>query len=257
MYRPETAAGKRRRKVRLDELLVERGLVPSRARARDLIRRGLVSVAGVVQVKPAASVGPSATITVSACEAGFVSRGATKLNAALDYFRFHCAGVVALDIGAGTGGFTEVLLERGAARVYAVDVGRDQLHPKLKKDSRVLALETCDARHIDRDLVPEAIGAVVADVSFISLTQVLPAALALTIPKAWLVALIKPQFEAGRNAIGKGGIVRDATAQARAVARVCEWLAQQPGWRVIGVVPSPIAGGSGNREYLLGAIREH
>jgi 23S rRNA (cytidine1920-2'-O)/16S rRNA (cytidine1409-2'-O)-methyltransferase len=165
-------------------------------------------------------------------------------------------GVVALDIGASTGGFTEVLLARGAARVYAVDVGHGQLHPRLAGDARVVSLERRDARSLDSSLIPEPAGAVVADVSFISLTKALPAPLALTHPGSWLVALIKPQFEAGPAAVGKRGIVRDPAARARAVELVRGWVARQPGWRVLDVIPSPIAGGSGNEEFLLGAVRE-
>jgi 23S rRNA (cytidine1920-2'-O)/16S rRNA (cytidine1409-2'-O)-methyltransferase len=236
--------------------MVERGLVASRARAQDLIRRGLVKVAGVTAAKPGTNVAAEAAIVVAGEAADHVSRGGVKLAAALDHFPFKVEGVVALDVGASTGGFTEVLLTRGAARVYAVDVGRGQLHARLAQDPRVVSLEGCDARHLDRTLIPEPIGAVVADVSFISLTKALPAALALAAPGAWLVALIKPQFEAGRAAIGKGGIVRDPGARQRAVATVKAWVEGQTGWRTLGVIPSPIAGGSGNEEFLLGAVRD-
>jgi len=241
---------------RLDKAMVERGLVASRARARDLIRRGLVKVAGVTAAKPGANVAAEAAIVVAGEAADHVSRGAMKLAAALDHFPFKVEGVVALDVGASTGGFTEVLLGRGAARVYAVDVGRGQLHPRLAQDPRVVSLESCDARHLDRTLIPEPVDALVADVSFISLTKALPAALGLAAPGAWLVALIKPQFEAGRAAIGKGGIVRDRAARQRAVATVKAWVEGQAGWRTLGVIPSPIAGGSGNEEFLLGAVRD-
>jgi 23S rRNA (cytidine1920-2'-O)/16S rRNA (cytidine1409-2'-O)-methyltransferase len=244
-----------KRAARLDICLVERGLVRSRARARDLIRRGLVEIAGVVEMRPGARVAADAAISLSGTAAAHVSRGASKLIAALDHFGFSARGVVALDIGASTGGFTEVLLERGGARVYAVDVGHGQLHARLAADPRVVALEDCDARMLERALVPEPVGALVADVSFISLTKALPAPLALTRPGAWLVALIKPQFEAGRAAVGKRGIVRDPAARQRAVALVRAWIAEQPGWRVLGVITSPIAGGSGNEEFLLGAMR--
>lgn len=240
-------------KSRLDRALVERGLVPSRARAHDLIRRGLVEVAGKVELKPGAGVAAGEAIGVSASD--HVSRGAEKLIAALDHFGFPAKRVIALDVGASTGGFTQVLLERGAARVYAADVGRGQLHVRLAADARVVSLEGVDARRLDRDLVPEEAGAIVADVSFISLTKALPAALALAAAKAWLVVLIKPQFEAGRAAVGKGGIVRDAADRARAVSLVRDWVAGQDGWRVCGVIPSPITGGSGNEEFLLGAVR--
>ena len=236
--------------------MVELGLAPSRARAQDLIRRGLVDVAGVVERRPSAGVGANAAIRLSAAAGDHVSRGAVKLIAALDHFRFPVAGVVALDVGASTGGFTQVLLVRGAARVYAVDVGHGQLHARVAADARVLALEGRDARRLDSTLVLEPVGAVVADVSFISLTKALSVPLTLARAGAWLVALIKPQFEAGRAAVGKGGIVRDPAARQRAVDLVRDWVAAQPGWRVLDVVPSPILGGSGNEEFLLGAVRD-
>jgi 23S rRNA (cytidine1920-2'-O)/16S rRNA (cytidine1409-2'-O)-methyltransferase len=242
------------RKSRLDRALVERGLVASRARAHDLIRRGLVAVAGRVETRPGAGVRAADAICVTAPD--HVSRGADKLAAALDHFRFSAQDVVALDVGASTGGFTQVLLERGAARVYAVDVGHGQLHARLAGHPKVVAFEGVDARKLDRTLVPQPVGAIVADVSFISLTKALPAALALADAKAWLVALIKPQFEAGRAAVGKGGIVRDAADRERAVVQVRDWVTAQRPWRVVGVVPSPIAGGSGNHEFLLGAVRD-
>jgi 23S rRNA (cytidine1920-2'-O)/16S rRNA (cytidine1409-2'-O)-methyltransferase len=243
-------------KQRLDLALVARSLAASRSQARDLIGRGCVTVDGVVATKASAEVGPVQAIALAGGNQPSVSRGAMKLTAALEHFAFRVEGVVALDIGASTGGFTEVLLARSAARIYAVDVGHGQLHPRLAQEPRVVSLEGCDARCLDRALVPEPIGALVADVSFISLTKALPVALTLTAPGAWLVALIKPQFEAGRAAVGKGGIVRDPAAREGAVAMVKEWLAAQAGWRVLGVIPSPITGGSGNAEFLLGAIRD-
>ena len=246
----------RRRAARLDLSLVARGLAPSRARARDLIRRGLVEVAGVVEMRPAVAVAGHADVRVLGAAAAEVSRGAAKLAAALDRFRFPVEGRIALDIGASTGGFTQVLLARGATRVYAVDVGHGQLAPRLASDPRVISLERCDARRLDRALVPEPVGAIVADVSFISLTKALPVPLALAGPGAWLVALIKPQFEAGRAAVGKGGVVRDPAAREQAVQTVRGWMAGQPGWHVADVMPSPIAGGSGNEEFLLGAVRD-
>jgi 23S rRNA (cytidine1920-2'-O)/16S rRNA (cytidine1409-2'-O)-methyltransferase len=241
---------------RLDKEIVARGLAPSRSRAQDLIRRGLVAVDGIAALKPGAEVPAGAEIRIAGSAGDAVSRGGVKLAAALDYFRLQPEGRVALDVGASTGGFTEALLRRGAARVYAVDVGHGQLHSRLKQDARVVALEGCDARRLDRTLVPEPVGAVVADVSFISLTKALPAALALAAPGAWLAALIKPQFEAGPAAVGKGGIVRDPADRERAVATVEAWFAGLAAWRVLGVIPSPIAGGSGNVEFLLGAVRD-
>jgi 23S rRNA (cytidine1920-2'-O)/16S rRNA (cytidine1409-2'-O)-methyltransferase len=241
------------KKTRLDTLLVDSGLAASRARAADLVRRGAVRIGGEVAAKPGQLVAPDAALSVSPGAGAWVSRGGLKLEAALDAFGLEPGGRVALDVGASTGGFTEVLLARGAARVYAVDVGREQLHEKLAVDPRVVPLEATDARTLDSKLIPEPVSAIVADVSFISLTLVLPAALALAAPGAWLVALIKPQFEAGREAVGKGGVVRSEEDRQRAVARVRDFVAGQPGWTVLGVMPSPIEGGSGNREFLLAA----
>lgn len=241
---------------RLDVALVTRGLVASRSRAQDLIRRGLVEIAGAVETAPGAMVAAHQPIRVAAAEAAQVSRGAGKLIAALDHFGFTVEGSIALDVGASTGGFTQVLLERRAAKVYAVDVGHGQLHSSFAAHERVVSLEGVDARDLDVSRIPEPVGAIVIDVSFISLTKALPAVLARAQAGAWLIALIKPQFELGRGAIGKGGIVRDAAARQRAVTLVSTWLAGQRSWRVIGVIPSPIAGGSGNEEFLLGAVRD-
>jgi len=231
---------------------VEVGLAPTRARAADLIRRGCVTVAGVVAQKPGALVADDAPLAVTPDAGSYVSRGNLKLIAALRSFGLSPHGCVALDVGASTGGFTELLLEEGAAKVYAVDVGRGQLHDSLRTDPRVVSLEATDARTIDETLIPEPVTAIVADVSFISLTQALPAALKRAAPGAWLVALVKPQFEAGREAVGKGGIVRDEKDHARAVDRVRKFF-EGEGWRAIGIIPSPITGGSGNVEFLIGA----
>ncbi len=243
-------------KLRLDEALVDRGLAPTRSQARDLIKRGCVKVDGAVIAKAGQVVGMSAAIEVQEGAQPYVSRGGLKLAAALDAFGFAPSGVVALDIGASTGGFCDVLLKGRAEKVYAVDVGRGQLHPAIAQDPRVVMLEGQDARLLDASIIAEQPGAIVADVSFISLTKVLGAALALAGSGAWLVALIKPQFEVGRGEIGKGGIVRDAEARERAVETVREWVAAQDGWRVVGLIASPIAGGSGNAEMLLGARRD-
>ena len=240
---------------RLDLALVARGLVATRAKARDLIARGEVRIDGDVASKPAMAVRDGQSIEVNAEAAAQVSRGAVKLAAALDHFGLDVSARIALDVGASTGGFTQTLLERGAARVYAVDVGRGQLHATLAADPRVVSLEECDARALDHDLVPHAIGAIVADVSFISLTKTLPAALARAAPGCWLIALVKPQFEVGPEGVGKGGIVRDPALRERALADVREWVAAQTGWTVLGTMPSPIEGGSGNAEFLLAAVR--
>jgi len=241
------------KKMRLDRILVERGLAVTRSRAADLVRLGAVSVEGQPALKPGALVEPGASLIVDAHASPFVSRGGLKLAAALDAFGLDPKGRIALDIGASTGGFTEVLLARGAKLVFAVDVGRGQLHAKLREDQRVVALEGTDARSLDAEVIDGPIGAIVADVSFISLTKALPAALSLAAPGAWLVALVKPQFEAGRKAVGKGGIVRDAQARARAVAEVRAFIDATPGWKVFAEMPSPIPGGSGNEEVLIGA----
>ena len=241
---------------RLDLALVARGLAASRAQARDLVKRGAVSVRGVTVSRPAMTVAAADAIAVAEGAGKFVSRGALKLLAALDQFQFDLAGRTALDVGASTGGFTQVLLQRGAAHVYAIDVGHAQLNPRVAGDTRVTSLERRDARSLTRADIPAPIAAIVADVSFISVTKVLPAALALSAPGCWLVVLVKPQFEAGREAVGKRGIVRDPEDRQRALATVEAWIRAQPGWRTVGKLPSPIAGGSGNLECLVGAVRD-
>jgi 23S rRNA (cytidine1920-2'-O)/16S rRNA (cytidine1409-2'-O)-methyltransferase len=241
---------------RLDVVLVERGLAPSRSRARDLIKYGKVQVDAQVCTKAAAEIGAEQELTLEPGSALGVSRAGAKLAAALAAFGFDARGRVALDVGASTGGFTEVLLDQGTAKVYAVDVGHGQLSPCLAADPRVVSMEGCDARSLSRKEIPEPVAAIVADVSFISLAKALPGALGLAGQDAWLAALIKPQFEVGRARIGKGGIVRDQSAKDAAVADVTDWLAAQKSWRVVGVVPSPILGGSGNEEYLIGACKD-
>lgn len=240
---------------RLDKVLLSRGLAVSRSRARDLIVRGQVQVAERVVVEPSALVEEGAPILV-ADGVDYVSRGGAKLAAGLAAFGFDVKDRIVLDVGASTGGFTEVLLAGGVAKVYAVDVGHGQLHPRIKDDPRVLSLERCDARSLTREQIPEPVTAIVADLSFISLAKALPAPLALAAPGAWLVALVKPQFEAGPSGVGKGGIVRDEAVREAAVAAVADWLGAQAGWHVRGIIPSPITGGSGNQEYLLGAMRD-
>ena len=241
------------KKKRLDRLLVESGLAATRSRAADLIRRGCVKVTGEPELKPGALVAPDAELAVSPEASPYVSRAGLKLEAALDAFDFDPKGRVALDIGASTGGFTDVLIARRATKVYAVDVGSGQLHAKLRVNRKVVSLEVMDARRLDSSVIREAVGAIVADVSFISLTLALPAALRLAASGAWLVALIKPQFEAGREAVGKGGIVRNAADRKKAVERVQAFI-KEAGWTVAGVIPSPILGGSGNEEFLIGAV---
>lgn len=241
--------------MRLDLALVARGLVPSRSRARDLVLRGEVTVGGSPETDPARLVGPEAELALAPGAGQYVSRGALKLRAGLDAFGLEVAGLVALDIGAAHGGFTQVLLERGAARVYAVDNGRGQLDAGLAADPRVINLERTDARLLSRTQIPEPVDVLVGDVSFISLRKALSAALALTAPDAALAVLVKPQFEAGPGDVGKDGIVRSDDVRRRAVDGVRTWLAAT-GWRVVGDMRSPIAGGSGNVEFLIGARRD-
>ena len=241
-------------KERLDQALVARGLVVSRARARDLVLRGEVKVDGIVAAKPASRVAPQQMLSLAAGAGDYVSRGAIKLRAALDHFGFDPAGRIGLDIGASTGGFTEVLLARGATKVYAVDNGTGQLHASLTANPKVVSLEETDARRLTRTEIPEPVGALVVDVSFISLTKSLGPAMQLAGPGCWLAGLIKPQFEAEHARIPKDGVVTDPSVHARAVEFVETWLAASGQWRVIGTIPSPIKGGDGNSEFLIGAV---
>ena len=238
---------------RLDQLLVRRGLLDSRAKARAAIEAGVVRVGGVIADRPSAATAVDAVIEAEAAHP-WVGRGALKLEHALSLWPVRVEGETALDVGASTGGFTEVLLARGAARVFAVDVGRGQLHPKVAADPRVVSLEGVDARTLTPALIPEPVGLVVCDASFIGLAKVLPAALARAGKNAELVTLVKPQFEVGPERVGKGGVVKDSAARAEAVAAVRGWLEAQ-GWRVRGEAESPIAGGDGNLEVLLWAGR--
>jgi 23S rRNA (cytidine1920-2'-O)/16S rRNA (cytidine1409-2'-O)-methyltransferase len=235
-------------RLRADRLLVERGLFESRAKAQAAIEAGLVTADERPVRKPSDEVAPDAILRAVPAHP-YVSRAGQKLVAALDHFGFAPRDRVCLDVGASTGGFVQVLIERGARRVYAVDVGRDQLHPSLRAKSAVVALEETDIRQLER--LPERPDLVTIDVSFVSLKNVLPAALALAAKPGELVALIKPQFEVGRRRLKKG-IVRDAQVH----AAVCDDIAgsvARLGWVVVGIVPSPILGGDGNREFLLGA----
>jgi len=242
-------------KRRVDTLLVERGLAESRARAQALVLAGLVWSAGQRLDKPGTSLATDTPLEVRGREHPWASRGGIKLAHALDHFAVDPAGAVALDIGASTGGFTDVLLARGARLVYAVDVGHGQLAWKLRQDARVTVLERTNARHLTREQIPEAPDLIVCDASFISLAVVLPAALALATPAARLVALIKPQFEVGKGKVGKGGVVRDPALHRQVCERIAAWLEVQPGWRVEGLTESPIQGPEGNVEFLVYARR--
>jgi 23S rRNA (cytidine1920-2'-O)/16S rRNA (cytidine1409-2'-O)-methyltransferase len=242
-------------KRRADQLLVEQGLAESRAKAQALILAGLVSCGERRVNKPGEQLAADAALALQGRDHPWVSRGGVKLACALDHFRITVEGDVALDIGASTGGFTEVLLSRGARRVYAVDVGHGQLAWKLRQDPRVVVRERLNARYLTSVDIPEPADIITCDASFIGLATVLPAPLALAAEKAQLVALVKPQFEAGPAQIGKGGVVRDPEIHREVCERVAVWVAAQPGWSVVGNVESPILGPEGNREFLLYARR--
>jgi 23S rRNA (cytidine1920-2'-O)/16S rRNA (cytidine1409-2'-O)-methyltransferase len=238
--------------LRLDQLLVSRDLLASRARARDAISRGTVTVNGRLVTKPSLTFASDAAITIDDPAQDYVSRAALKLVAALDHFGLDPAGRECLDVGASTGGFTEVLLRRGAAHVTSIDVGHGQMHPRLVADSRVSNIEGLNARYLMADdYGGRRIDFVVSDVSFISLKLALAPALRLAEPGAVCVVLVKPQFEAGRDAISKAGLLKDPESAPQVAAELERWLAEDMGWSVIGLIPSPIAGGDGNREFLL------
>jgi 23S rRNA (cytidine1920-2'-O)/16S rRNA (cytidine1409-2'-O)-methyltransferase len=238
------------RKQRLDVLMVERGLAESRTRARALILAGQVIVGDQRVDKPGALVVEDAEIRLKGEVLPYVSRGGLKLKAAIDHFALGVRGKVCADIGASTGGFTDCLLQEGAARVYAIDVGYGQLHEKLRSDPRVISRERVNARYLGEQEIPEKVGLIAVDVSFISLKQVLPAVLPKLEPGGLLVALVKPQFEVGREKVGKGGVVRDAEARAEAIRDIERFVAEA-GLEVMGVIDSPVPGPAGNIEALL------
>jgi 23S rRNA (cytidine1920-2'-O)/16S rRNA (cytidine1409-2'-O)-methyltransferase len=240
-------------KQRADLLLVERGLAESRAKAQAMVMAGQVFSGDRRVDKAGQQMASDAPLEVRGQPHPWVSRGGLKLAHAIEQFGIDPSGQTVIDVGASTGGFTDVLLSHGAARVYAVDVGRGQLAWKLRQDDRVVVLEKTNARHLDESHVPEPVDAVVCDASFIGLETVLPAALALTKPTAWLVALIKPQFEAGKAQVGKGGVVRDPWVHTAVCARTAAWLDGLAGWRVAGLTESPVTGPEGNREFLIHA----
>jgi 23S rRNA (cytidine1920-2'-O)/16S rRNA (cytidine1409-2'-O)-methyltransferase len=242
-------------RVRLDKLLVDRQLVPSRERAQALILAGRVLVDEQKVQKSGNPTLTDAQIRLLGDDLRYVGRGGLKLERAVEHWAIDLAGKACADIGASTGGFTDVLLARGAARVHAVDVGHGQLAWKLRSDPRVAVHEKTNARHLTRGQIGEAAGAVVCDASFIGLATVLPASLDLCAPDAWAVALIKPQFEAGPEAVGSKGVVRDPAIHAMVCERVRAWWEARPGWTVLGIVESPITGPEGNREFLIGATR--
>jgi 23S rRNA (cytidine1920-2'-O)/16S rRNA (cytidine1409-2'-O)-methyltransferase len=240
---------------RADQLLVEQGLAESRTKAQALILAGLVSCNGRRVDKPGEQLAADVALALKERDHPWVSRGGVKLVHALDHFRIIVEGQVALDIGASTGGFTEVLLSRGARRVYAVDVGHGQLAWELRQDPRVVVHERMNARHLTLADIPEPIDIITCDASFIGLATVLQAPLTLAAERAQLVALVKPQFEAGPEQVGKGGVVRDPEVHREVCERAAAWVAARPGWSVVGNVESPILGPEGNREFLLYARR--
>jgi 23S rRNA (cytidine1920-2'-O)/16S rRNA (cytidine1409-2'-O)-methyltransferase len=234
---------------------VSRGLAESRSRAQALIMAGAVFSGERKIAKAGDLLAEDAPLEVKGKDHPWVSRGGIKLAHGLDHFGFDVEGAVALDVGSSTGGFTDVLLSRGAAKVYAVDVGTNQLAWKLRQDPRVVVHEQTNARHLDASIIPEPVDVIVCDASFIGLSKVLEAPLKLAKLGANLVVLVKPQFEAGREEVGKGGVVRDEEVRRRVCDAAAEWVTSQ-GWRVLGVTESPITGPEGNVEYLLGATRE-
>lgn len=243
--------------MRLDLYLVEHSLYASRARAQAAIAAGLVKVDGAVVAKPSQKISGGADIQIDGDIHPFVSRGGVKLDSALRSMEVDPAGKVCLDLGASTGGFCDVLLSRGAVKVYAVDVGQGQLHDKIAQDPRVINLEKTHAKDLSAAIIPDPIDVVVCDVSFISLKKALPPALALAAPGARLIALVKPQFEVGRAQLGKGGIVKPGYENAYGVCEdISAWIDERAGWKSTGYMESPIKGGDGNREFLIGGHKK-
>ena len=244
---------RRMARIRADQLLVDRGLAESRSRAQALILAGLVFAGERKLAKAGEQLAPDAVLDVRGRDHPWVSRGGIKLDHALMHFGWDVAGAVAIDVGSSTGGFTDVLLTRGAARVYAVDSGTNQLAWKLRQDPRVVVLEKTNARNLTEGEIPEPVDLIMCDASFIGLAKVLDRPLAFAKPDARLVALIKPQFEAGREEVGKGGVVRDPAVHERVCADARVW-AEGKGWHVVGIEKSPITGPEGNVEFLMAAI---
>jgi len=243
------------KRERADRLLVARDLAESRTRAQALILAGVVFSGEVRIDKAGQTLAADAPLEVRGRDHPWVSRGGLKLVHGLDRFAIDPLGLTCLDLGASTGGFTDVLLDRGAARVTAVDVGHGQLAWKLRNDPRVTVLERTNARTLTTAEVPEPVELITCDASFIGLETLLPAPLALAAPGARLIALVKPQFEVGKGQVGKGGVVRDPELHAQVCARIEAWLGARAGWRVLGLTESPILGPEGNKEFLIAAAR--
>lgn len=245
---------KKSTKSRADVALVERGLVETRSRAQALILAGKIFSGERRVEKAGENIADDAPLELRGQDHPWVSRGGLKLDHALTELEIDVKDAVAIDVGASTGGFTDVLLTRGAARVYAVDVGHGQFAWRLRNDERVVVLEKTNARHLTAEHIPEPVDAIVCDASFIGLETVLPASMAMAAPGAKLVALIKPQFEVGKADVGKKGVVRDPALHAAVCERIRGWLDGLPGWRVVGLAESPITGPEGNKEFLIGAV---
>ena len=241
------------RKVRLDQLMVDRGFAGSRTRAQALVMSGVVFTGERRLDKPGHQFMTDLALDIRGKDHPWVSRGGLKLAHGLQHFAFNPKGAVAIDVGASTGGFTDVLLTQGAAKVYAVDVGYGQLDSKLRADDRVVVLERINARSLTHDQVPDPVEFIVCDASFIGLRTVLPAAVALTRAEAFLIALIKPQFEVGKDQVGKKGVVRDPALHSEVCETISAWLDALDGWSVLGITESPITGPEGNKEFLIGA----
>lgn len=242
-------------KVRLDQLLVDRGLSESKTKAQGLILSGNVHSENRKLDKPGMQVADDLEVVVKGQEHPWVSRGGMKLDKAISYFDIDASNKIAIDVGASTGGFTDVLLYNGAAKIYAVDVGHGQLAWKLRNDKRVVVLEKTNARNLNNELIPDAVDLIVCDASFISLKTVLSAALSLTKNAAELATLIKPQFEVGKGQLGRGGVVRDDMLHRQVCEEIHEWVDGLEGWNVKGITESPITGPKGNKEFLLYAVK--
>ncbi len=242
-------------KQRADLLLVEQGLADSRSRAQNLIKSGLVFAGDTKVEKPSESFETSVVLRVEGADHPWASRGGLKLAKALEYFKINPTGMVCVDVGASTGGFTDVLLTNGAAKVYAVDVGSNQLVQRLRNDARVVNMEHVNARMLNPSFIEEPIDMVVCDASFIGLEVVLPGPLSLLKPQATVIALIKPQFEVGKGRVGKNGVVSDPDLHREVCDRIRSWFSFMPGFKVLGITDSPITGPEGNREFLICAQR--
>jgi len=240
-------------KQRLDQLLVDRGLVKNKSRAQAIVMAGLVSSNSIKLEKPGQHVKINISLNVKGADHPWVSRGGVKLAHGLEFFKINPKNKVALDIGASTGGFSDVLLNGAAKKIFAVDVGYGQLAWKISQDERVTILDKTNARYLSREQVPDYIDLIVCDASFIGLEVILPAAMSLTARKACVVALIKPQFEVGRENVGRGGIVQDEKLHNSVINRLQNWIGSQKGWSVLGVTESPLKGKNGNKEFLIAA----